>query len=86
MIFMKILKNTIQIKKRKIFPDMFRNKKLNSIVTELFNRSRKLNISFVFIKQSYFAVSKNIRLNIKPETNASKITNGTCTSKSREYI
>ena len=37
--------------------------KLNPIVTELFIRGRKLNISLVFITQSYFAVPKNIRLN-----------------------
>ena len=43
--------------------DMLINKKLNSIVTELFIRGRKLNISLVFITQSYFAVPKNIRLN-----------------------
>ena len=43
---------------------MFINKKLNQIVTELFIRSRKLNISLVFITQSYFAVPKNTRLNI----------------------
>ena len=36
--------------------DMLSNKKLNPIVTELFIRGRKLNISFVFIIQSYFAV------------------------------
>ena len=42
---------------------MLRNKKLNPIVTELFIRGRKLNISLVFITQSYFAVPKNIRLN-----------------------
>ena len=29
--------------------DMFSNKKLNPVVTELFIRGRKLNISFVFI-------------------------------------
>ena len=29
--------------------DMLSNKKLNSIVTELFTRSRKLNISLAFI-------------------------------------
>ena len=34
--------------------DMINNKKLNSIVTDLFIRGRKLNISFVFITQSYF--------------------------------
>ena len=38
-------------------------KKLNPIVTELFIRGRKLNISLVFIKQSYFALPKRIRLN-----------------------
>ena len=57
-------------KKRKILivfddmiADMLSNKKLNPIVTELFIRGRKLNISLVFITQSYFAVPKNIRLN-----------------------
>ena len=39
-------------------------KKLNPIVTKLFTNGRKLNISLVFITQSYFAVPKNIRLNI----------------------
>ena len=34
--------------------DMIHNKKLNSIVTELFFRGRKLNISLVFITQSFF--------------------------------
>ena len=43
--------------------DMLSNKKLNPIVTELFIRGGKLNISLVFITQSYFAVPKNIRLN-----------------------
>ena len=43
--------------------DMLSNKNLKPIVTELFIRGRKLNISLVFITQSYFAVSKNIRLN-----------------------
>ena len=43
--------------------DMIHNKKLNSIVTELFIRSRKLNISLVFITQSYFKVLKDVRLN-----------------------
>ena len=38
-------------------------KKLNPIVTKLFIRERKLNISLVFIIQSYFAVAKTIRLN-----------------------
>ena len=43
--------------------DILNNKKLNPVVTELFIRGRKLNISLVFITQSYFAVPKNIRLN-----------------------
>ena len=43
--------------------DMIYNKKLNSIVTELFIRGRKLNISLVFITQSYFRVPKDVRLN-----------------------
>ena len=57
-------------KERKIlivFDDMIaeiiKNKKLNSIVTELFIRGRKLNISLVFITQSYFKVPKDVRLN-----------------------
>ena len=43
--------------------DMIPSKKLNSIVTELFIRGRKLNISLVFITQSYFKVPKDVRLN-----------------------
>ena len=57
-------------KKRKVlivFDDMIagmiNNKKLDSIVTELFIRGRKLNISIVFITQSYFKVPKDVRLN-----------------------
>ena len=43
--------------------DMINNKKLHSIVTELFIRGRKPNISLVFIRQSYFKVPKEVRLN-----------------------
>ena len=43
--------------------DLINNKKLNLIVTELFIRGRKLNISITFIKQSYFRVPKDVRLN-----------------------
>ena len=43
--------------------DMISNKKLNPVVTELFIRGRKLNISIVFITQSYVKVPKEIRLN-----------------------
>ena len=40
------------------------NKKLSLKVTEFFLRGRKLNISLVFMSQSYLKVSKTIRLNI----------------------
>ena len=43
--------------------DMINNKKLNPVVTELFIRGRKLDISIVFIIQSYFKVPKDVRLN-----------------------
>ena len=43
--------------------DMINNKKINSIVTELFYRGRKQNISLVFITQSYFKVPIDVRLN-----------------------
>ena len=43
--------------------DMSNNKKLNSIVTELFIRGTKLNIYLVFITKSYFKVPKDVRLN-----------------------
>ena len=43
--------------------DMINNKKISSVVTELFVRGRKLNISLVFITQSYFKVPKDVRLN-----------------------
>ena len=58
------------IKKRKILivfddmiADMISNNNLNPIVTELFIRGRKLNISIVFITQSYYKVPKDVRLN-----------------------
>ena len=38
-------------------------KNLNDIVKELFIRCRKLNISIVFIMQSYFRTPKDARLN-----------------------
>ena len=43
--------------------DLIHNKNLNSIVTKLFIRSRKLNISLVFITQTYFEVPRDVRLN-----------------------
>ena len=46
-----------------MIPDLINNKKLNSMITELFIRGRKLNISLVLITQSYFKVPKDVRLN-----------------------
>ena len=40
-----------------------RSKKFKAIVKELFIRCRKLNISIVFITQSYFRTPKDARLN-----------------------
>ena len=57
-------------KKRKVLivfedmiADMINDKKLNPIVTELFIRGSKLNISIVFVTQSYFKVTKDVGLN-----------------------
>ena len=43
--------------------DMISIKKLNFIVTELFIRGRKWNISLAFITQSYFKVPRDVKLN-----------------------
>ena len=58
------------IRKRKVLivfddmiADIMTNKKFQAIIKELFIRRRKLNISFVFITQSYFSVPKEVRLN-----------------------
>ena len=48
--------------------DMINNNMLNPIVTELFVRGRKPNISIAFITQSYFKVPKDIRLNSTQQT------------------
>ena len=45
--------------------DVINNKKHSPLVTEMFIRGRKLNISFVFIKQYYFQVRKDVRLTRK---------------------
>ena len=57
-------------RKRKIFivfddmiADIMTNKKFQAIIKELFITCRKLNISLVFITQSYFSVPKDVRLN-----------------------
>ena len=61
----KVIENYNPNKKRKVLivfddmiADMINNKKLNSVVTELFIRGSKLNISIVFITQSYFKCHK----------------------------
>ena len=43
--------------------DIITNKKYRATIKELFIRFRKLNISLVFMTQSYFSVSKDVRLN-----------------------
>ena len=60
MMFTKILVNTVF---DDMIADIINNKKLHSIVTELFIRGRKLNISLIIITQSYFKVPKDVRLN-----------------------
>ena len=55
--------NKILIVSDDMIADMVQNEKLNSIVTELFVRGRKLNIYLVYITQSYFKVPKDVRLN-----------------------
>ena len=69
MMLMKILMIT-NPPKRKILivfddmnADIMTNKKFQAIIKELFIRCRKLNISVVFITQSYFSLPKVVRLN-----------------------
>ena len=62
MIFIEILKNTIQTEIDDVISDMVSNKKLNPIVTELFIRGRKLNVP-CFYYTILFCCSKNITLN-----------------------
>ena len=69
MIFVKILKNNPN-KKNKIIAfdliaDMLSNQKRNRIVLGLFIRSRNLNMSFVFITQSYYENPKQMRTSTK---------------------
>ena len=67
---MRILMTIIQVEEKKnliVFDDMIAdimtNKKSQAIIKELFSRRRKLNISLVFITQTYFSVPKDVRLN-----------------------
>ena len=46
-----------------MIPVMEANKKLSLIVTELFLRGKKLNISLVFVSKSYFKSPETIKLN-----------------------
>ena len=59
--------NSSRKRKILIFDDMIAdiitNTKFQAIIKELFIRCRKLNISLVFISQSYFSVPKDVRLN-----------------------
>ena len=67
---MRILMIIIQLEKEKkliffddMIADIMTNKRFPAIMKELFIRCRKLNISLVFITQSYFSVPKDSRLN-----------------------
>ena len=67
-------------KKRKILivfddmiADMINNKKLNPIVIELFFRDIKLNISVVFMTQSYFKVPKGVKSSSKHSSKSSNL-------------
>ena len=50
-----------------VFDDMIADimsyKKFQALIKELFIRCRKLNVSLMFITQSYFSVPKDVRLN-----------------------
>ena len=71
MMFMRILMVTIQTEKEVliVFDDMIADimnkNKFEALIKELSIRCRKLNISLLFITQSYFSVPKDVRLNIK---------------------
>ena len=72
LIFIKTLMNKIQIRNIKYWSDLMiwlliclATKKLQPVVTELLIKVRQINISFVFITQSYFVVPKGITLNSK---------------------
>ena len=70
MMFVKILITTTEKEIKKVlivFDDMIADimsyKQFQTIIKELFIRYRKLNISLVFITQSFFSVRKDVRLN-----------------------
>ena len=60
--------------------DIMTNKKIQAILKELFIGCKKVNISLVFITQSYFSVPKDVKLNsthylIKRINNRKKLQN-----------
>ena len=69
MMFMRILMTTTQTEKEilivfdDMIADIMANKIFQTLIKELFIRCRKLNVSLVFITQSYFSVPKDVRLN-----------------------
>ena len=70
MMFMRIFMIIIQAGKERsrfffneMIADIMTKKKFQAIIKELFIKCRKLNISLVFIIQSYFFVPKDVRLN-----------------------
>ena len=70
MIFMKTLKIMTKREKGKfliVFNDMISHvmldKKAQKVLKDLFIRCRKLNISLCFLTQSYFSLTKDVRLN-----------------------
>ena len=66
---MRTLTITIQAERKffivfdNMIADSKSNKRFQAIIEELFTRYQKPNISLVFIKQSYFSVPKDVRLN-----------------------
>ena len=70
MTFIRILMITTQTHKKilivfdDMIADIMTNKKFQAIIQELFVRCKKLNISLVFITQSYSSDPKNVRLNL----------------------
>ena len=48
---------------KEMIADVIPNKKFQAVLKNLFIRCRKLNISLVFIIQSYFSISKEVRSN-----------------------
>ena len=56
-------KRTILVVFDDMIADIMTNIRFQAIIKELFIRCRKLNISLVFITDSYFSIPKEVRLN-----------------------